>query len=312
MSSLPAALLEGIVVTGAGAASDPELNPRALLRERKMSKFMGAQDRLALAAASAAAASAGLERDGPHLGPSAGLFLTVGWLPFEREDIDVLCAASCDAAGNFDLPRFFRESYESINPLITFRCLSNMPTYHASTNLGIQGPYVTSYAGTGQLYAALEEALWSLSTEDGREPPPGGVERALWGGVAYQRNFLVEHHLGRIPACAPPRALGDGAGVLVLEREASARARGAEVRARLVACSLSYLPRDPHETHEAGEAGEAPGAEERFSGVEVDDLGVASLPWALSRAIAARAGGEVRHEAQTHDGYRLASTWELA
>lgn len=300
MSGLPAQLLEGVVVTGAGAASDPDLDPRPLLRERKMRKFMGAQDRLALAAASAACRGAGLVRDSAELGPAAGLFLTVGWLPFEREDIDVLCEASCDALGSFDLPRFLRESYESINPLLTFRCLSNMPAYHASTNLGIQGPYVTSYAGTGQLYAALEEALWALAGES----PAGTVERALWGGVAYQRNFLVEQHLARIPRAEPQRPTGDGAGVLVLEREASAAARGAPVLARLRACEQRYAPRDPHLAPAS--------AREVFRGAEVPDLGVASLPCALAQALALGGPGLVEHEAETHDGYRLASAWELA
>lgn len=285
-----------LVVTGAGASSDPGLDPRKLLREPKMRKFMGAQDRLALAAARAAAQRAGLGEG--DLGPAVGLFLTVGWLPFEREDIDELCAESC-REGRFDLAAFFARSYESINPLLTFRCLSNMPAYHSSANLGIQGPYVTSYAGVGQLYVALEEAQDALAP-DAAQP----LQRVLWGGVAYQRNFLVEHHLGRIPRPEPARPVGDGAGVLVLEPAAAAEARGARPLARLVEWSCGYEPRDPREPGQAREE-LTPSSEEDL------DRGVASLPWALATRIAAGARGELSHRAETHDGYLLASRWEL-
>lgn len=303
MSPLPPELLEGVVVTGAGCARDPGLDPRPLLKERKMRKFMGAQDRLALAAARAALESAGLEPEGPGLGPAAGLYLCVGYLPFERDDVDLVCEGSC-AEGRFDLPAFVGAGYEAINPLLTFRCLSNMPAYHSSTNLGVQGPYVTSYAGRGQLYTCLEEALWAL-----RE---GQIERALWGGVAYQRNFLVEHHLTRVERPRGPGGatlpLGDGAGVVVLEQAATATARGASPRLRLAGLELDYLPRDP-----ATAPPEPP--RESFGGATAwgveEDLGVATLPVALATLLTESAPGVRTHEALTDDGYRLQSAWEV-
>jgi 3-oxoacyl-(acyl-carrier-protein) synthase len=301
VSALPAELLDGVVVTGAGSATDPTLDPRPLLKERKMRKFMGAQDRLALAAARAALDSAGLEPEGPELGPKAGLYLCVGYLPFEREDVDLVCEGSCTPEGRFDLSAFVGAGYEAINPLLTFRCLSNMPAYHSSTNLGVQGPYVTSYAGRGQLYTCLEEALWALHE--------GQIERALWGGVAYQQNFLVEHHLTRVErplgASGQTLPLGDAAGLLVLEREAAAEARGATLRARLREVELDYLPRDP-----ATSPPEPP--RESFHGGAWSperDLGVASLPAAFPQLFNEPATWT--HEAWTDDGYRLRSAWEV-
>lgn len=317
MSVLPPELLEGVVVTGAGSASDPGLDPRPLLKERKMRKFMGAQDRLALAAARAALESAGIAPEGPELGPRAGLYLCVGYLPFEREDVDLVCEGSCSPEGRFDLGAFVGAGYEAINPLLTFRCLSNMPAYHTSTNLGIQGPYVTSYAGRGQLYTCLEEALWALHE--------GQIERALWGGVAYQRNFLVEHHLTRVErplsSAGETLPIGDGAGVVVLERFDAALARGALIRGRPCDLSLDYAPREPS-LPPSEPPREVFGPSEWVPSL---DLGAASLPVALAAAYASppdspgtprseapRRGARVHlHEAWTDDGYRLRSEWEV-
>ena len=79
--TLPSDLLEDVVVTGAGLCRDPGIDPRPFLKERKMRKFMGAQDRLALVAARAALESAGLSPESEELGPAAGLYLCVGYLP---------------------------------------------------------------------------------------------------------------------------------------------------------------------------------------------------------------------------------------
>ena len=86
--------------------------------------------------------------------------------------------------------RFATEGYLAPNPLLTFRCLPNMPAFHVSINFDLQGPYLVTYPGAGQLYAALEEARVALET--------GAIDVALVGGVAHQRNFLVEHHVRRL------------------------------------------------------------------------------------------------------------------
>ena len=79
-----------IVVTGLGGAG-PDCDPRPFLKVRKSLKFMGTQDRLAVAAAGAALDSAGLRDSG--LGERAGLYLAVGYIPFEKADVDLIDAA---------------------------------------------------------------------------------------------------------------------------------------------------------------------------------------------------------------------------
>jgi hypothetical protein len=130
------------------------------LKSPKARKFMGGQDHLAVGAAGLALASAGLT---PHaLGPRAGLFLAVGFIPFAGADIDALLAGSLEG-GEVSMRRFGTDGFAAVNPLLTFRCLPNMPAYHVSTCFDIQDEYFVTYPGPGQFYLALEEALVRLA-----------------------------------------------------------------------------------------------------------------------------------------------------
>lgn len=276
--------MTGIVATGLGQVTGA-CDVRPHLRSPKMRKFMGPQDALAVVAVARALEAAG--HAGTGLGERAGLFIAVGHLPFEQEDIDRLLEGSL-VDGAFSMPAFAGAGYHAVNPLVTFRCLSNMPAFHASVNFDIQGPSFVTYPGPGQLYAALEEACAAL--DEGR------VDTALLVGVAHQQNFLVQHHARRLVPPAPAERLVDGAGCLVLERAADAAARA---RARLVEWSLAYDPVHPFEE------GRAP--EERLDVPLPGDLGAASLPVALALAPA----GRFEHEVRARDGHHGRSAWEV-
>lgn len=268
-----------LVVTGFGHAGPPcDSNP--YLKVRKQRKFMGLQDELAVVAAGRALESAGLPGS---LGERAGLFLAVGYIPFEQSDVDLLLAGSLQD-GRFSMERFSTDGYASVNPLLTFRCLSNMPAYHVSANFDLQGPYFVTYPGPGQFYLALEEAAAAI--EGGR------IDVALVGGVAHQDNFLVRHHFRRVEP--PVDRLSDSAGVLVLE--AAGRA-GPRARGRLLGWTLDYRAVDPFEESLPPEEIGADGA-----------MGPASLPVALAQ----RPSGRFRHELRSRDGFVASSEWEVA
>ena len=283
-----AAAADPLVVTGVGVALGAVCDPTPYLRQRKLRKFMGVQDDLAVVAAGRALESAGLS--GVELGEAAGLYLTVGYIPFEEADLETLHAASCED-GRFSMRRFSTNALAAANPLLTFRCLPNMPAFHVSTAFGIQGPYLTTYPGPAQLYGALDAACAALRD--------GDVEIALVAGVAHQRNFLVAHHFARIEPPTAAERLADGAGVLVLETPRGAAARGAPTRGRLLAWDLAYRPSDPFS--------DARAASERFGKREPDmDLGPASLPVAVAGATP----GRYRHELGSRDGFDASSVWE--
>jgi 3-oxoacyl-(acyl-carrier-protein) synthase len=270
---------DSLVLTGLGHVAALPCDPTPYLKVRKNRKMMGAQDELAVVAAGRAIASAGL---GPALGERTGLYVAVGYIPFEEEEISLLLRGSLEGSA-FSMDRFSTEGYASVNPLLTFRCLSNMPAFHVSVNFDIQGPYFVTYPGPGQFYLALEEARQALAESR--------IDAAVVVGVAYQRNFLVRRHFSRIEP--PAGELSDGAGCLVLEKASHATARSAAIRGRLEHCEVAYRPHDPFEDAAAPEETGADPA-----------LGPASLPAALSAGT-----GPLRHALRSRDGIVASSVW---
>ncbi len=220
-----------LIVTGLGHAvpDSTACDPTPLLKVPKMRKYMGRQDDLAVVAAAQALSAARWQGDPERI----GLYLVVGYIPFEAADIEPLLAASLED-GRFSMRRFSTDGFRAVNGLLTFRCLPNMPAFHVSTNFDIQGPYFVTYPGPGQFYVALEEAVMALEE--------GAIDVALVGGVAHQRNFLVESHFARIE---PGIRLIDAAGFLILERESHARLRCSAVCSRLTELTVEYTPHDP-------------------------------------------------------------------
>lgn len=277
---------DSLALTGLGVALGTPCDPAPYLRNRKLRKFMGVQDDLAVVAAGRALDSAGLR----GLAPSerTGLYLAVGYIPFDADDLDRLHDSSV-ADGRLSMERFSTDAYDAVNPLLTFRCLPNMPAFHMSVNFDVQGPYFVTYPGPGQFYLALDAAVAALEA--------GAIDVALVGGVAHQRNFLVIHHHRRLDPPVPAEALADGAGCLVLEARTHAQARGAPIRGHLLALDIAYEPHDPF------------GAMARpvVAADAEDEFGAAALPIALAQ----RGAGIHRHQITARDGIVASSAWQL-
>jgi 3-oxoacyl-(acyl-carrier-protein) synthase len=248
------------------------------------------------------------------LGSNAALAMCVGFLSFDRKDTDPVVALSAGANGEFSMTRFAAEGMRKTHPLLTFRCLPNMPAFHVSVNFDIRGPYLATYPGIAQTYGCIEQAVRWL--RDGK------VAVALVGAVAHQHNFLVEHHLSRVAYPADLTAICDAGAVFVLEREADAHKRGATVSAVLERCERSYLARDMLE--DPGPALSDTATDEPLA------LGCASMMVALSEHIAQRRTSPAEtldpthavhannlqnkrwtHSAQSLDGHFVSSSWEL-
>jgi 3-oxoacyl-(acyl-carrier-protein) synthase len=242
---------------------------------------MGAQDDMAVVAAGIALGDAGLRGE---LGDRVGVYLAVGYIPFERTTIDELLAGSTDEHG-FSMQRLSTAGYSGLNPLLTFRCLSNMPAFHISMNFDIQGPYFVTYPGAGQFYLALEQACFAIES--------GAIDAAVVGGVAHQKNFLVERHFQRI--ASPPDRLEDAAGCLILERASHAVERGTPVKAQLLEYRVAYQSHHPFEET----------VDSRETGAD-SAMGAASLPMAVSSG-----RGTLRHELLARDGICGSSTWGI-
>lgn len=286
------------------AETSPLSKPTRFLKEKKSLKYMGLQDQLAVWVAGCALEQAGLW--GSDLGDRCGLYLAVGYIPFEERDIAPVLAASLEGS-EFSLEKFSEEGYTRAHPLLAFRCLPNMPAYHVAANFGISGPYSVVYPGGGQLYQALEQALDDLRRER--------VDWALVGGVAHQRNFLVEHHMRRQIPSVEPSALRDAASMLLLRREQG------RSRCRLIDIDVSYHPFDPLKEV-------PPSTDEMCFGGDFQavwgsassslEVGPAGLGIALTRFLSssgAPAAGDARqliHRMQSREGIHASSRWEVS
>ena len=286
-----ATVRDRVVVTGVGAVCG-DCDPTPFVKARKLRKFMGRQDDLAVVAAGRALQSASLTMP---LGERCGLYLAVGYIPFEGADIDQLLTASLDGDA-FSMTRFAANAFGAINPLLTFRVLPNMPAFHVSLNFDVQGPYTVSYPGAGQFYAVLEEGCAALASST--------VDVALVGAVADQQNALVEHHFSRLTPPIESARLVNASAFLVIERTSDARARGAVSRAQLADCRVEYTPVDPFDPAKPYECLARGGVCVR----DGRELGPASLPFAIAGTERAR----LTHELRTRDGFTASSAWDLA
>jgi hypothetical protein len=242
-----------------------------------MRKFMGLQDEMAVTAAGRAIESAGLADR--ISGERTGLYVAVGHIPFEAEDLKALKTASAPD-GVLSMRAFSSDGFNAVNPLLTFRCLPNMPAFHVSSAFDIQGPCFVTYPGAGQFCVALERAASSLAA--------GEVDVAVVLGVANQRNALVEHHFRRLDDPVDAADLTDEAGAIVLERGATDRAR-----ATLESREIRYLPHDPFGSPPEHDPGTG---------------GAADPPVELARAIEA-GGSPIEQRISTRDGIVAALGW---
>lgn len=159
---------------------------KGCLQDPRSMKYMSKQDKMAVVAATELARKVGLT---PSELESSGLYAAIGVLPFEKEVVSSLAQLS-QVDGEFNMEAFSGTAFQKMNPLLTFKCLPNMPVFHVSWNLGIRGRYFISYPGPGQWALALARAM-----DDLRQ---GLVSHAFVGAVADQNNYLVQNLYQRL------------------------------------------------------------------------------------------------------------------
>ncbi len=281
-----------IVVTGAGF-SEPgdEGDARPFLRTPKLRKLLGPWDHLAVLAASRAIEAAGLPKS---LGERAGLYVVVGHVPAQKENMEALIEGSLDENGEFSGKLHARGGYLNFNPIWTFRSLTNAPAFFVSSCFDIQGPYFVTFSEPGQFYLALEEGIHALRA--------GRADIAVVGATVDQDNEMVRFHYRRTRPPVAEDLLRSGAGFLVLETAEAASARGAQAHAVLKDYTIGYRTHDP--------LMESFAQEETFqpAGPCSDAFwGPASLPISIARA----EPGTLQHQLLSRDGIQATSCWEV-
>ena len=235
---LPASARQALLVNGAPLA--PWLAPAEARRMSPPSKLAVAAARMALAEAGLAA-----PLDEPEPGAASPSVL-----PSAVVLASAFGASSCTEGL---LRQVFLESPESASPFLFTESVANAPAAQIGIAVRARGPSVTiSQREAGPLLAVARGAA---------EVAAGRTARALVG-AAEEMTPLLHAILDRFGALARPAAgaeeaarpfdrrragflAAEGATVLVLERAADARARGARVLARLLGWGSAFDPTAP-------------------------------------------------------------------
>ena len=213
-----------------------DLDPVALLKDRKIQKLIRRSDVFGLYAADQAIAMSGITRYRDALNEAAaaqysdrtGVYVGSGGGSYQSQyDYFPLLTSS-----EGDLHKFGRELGDTVNPMWLLRTLPNNVLCHVGIRHNLKGPNacITNHSVSGVL--AIVEAMEALRN--------GEADRALAVGhdaPIEPQMLLYFHRLGLLAresirsfdASRDGSLFGEGAAGLMLETQASAAARGAAV-----------------------------------------------------------------------------------
>jgi len=141
----------------------------------------------------------------------------------------------------------FAEGRNRVSPLVVPRLMHNAPASHLSIAHGLQGPVFSVASACASANQAMGLALQQIRMGAADVMLTGGTEAMLcFGGVKAWEGLRVLAP----DACRPfslgrkGMVIGDGAGVLVFEEEAHARARGATILAEVAGFAMTADARD--------------------------------------------------------------------
>ncbi len=161
---------------------------------------------------------------------SAGLALAdagivKGSLPAERIGIALGCGFGGIANSAEFLTGYFQQGAAGLSPLLFPNTVANAPASNASIEYGIKGPNITFV----QRFCSAESAILAAC----RYIEEGRADVMLAGGVDELTPLMMKGFAAMGQLHSHAGGFGEGAGILVLERDDHAAARGATVKGRL-------------------------------------------------------------------------------
>lgn len=151
--------------------------------------------------------------------------ITKGAVPSTRIGIALGCGFGGIANSAEFLSGYFRDGITGLNPMLFPNTVANAAASNASIEYGFKGPNITIV----QRFCSAESAILAACRfiEEGRADLmlAGGVDELT---LLMLRGFCATGQVRRFAD-----RFGEGCGMLLLEREAHAQARGAAVKARL-------------------------------------------------------------------------------
>jgi 3-oxoacyl-(acyl-carrier-protein) synthase len=162
-----------------------------------------------------------------------GAYVATGMVDARPQDLARAAAASRAADGTVDLDAFFGGAFREIHPHWPLSMLGNVAVGQVATDLEIRGDDVVLASGPDAGAAAFVEALDALRD--------GVVRAALVAGVSERVcPASIERVFSRSGTFAHPP--GEGGAALVLEDDASAKARGVRVLGHVLGAATAFDP----------------------------------------------------------------------
>jgi len=227
---------------------------------RKATKVMCRDIELAVVGADAALRHAGIvtraiDPDAtPTVAPSRfGCHIGAGLIAADIDELTGALVTSRTDDGFFDIHHWGEQGMNNLTPLWLLKYLPNMLACHVTIVHDCQGPSNTITCGEASGLLSLGESMRVIER--------GAADACLTGGAEFKLNpvaFFRQHCAKRLapagkqtdPASvvrpfaddAVGTVLGEGGGLVVIERGDSARERGATIHAEIVGYSATQSP----------------------------------------------------------------------
>lgn len=231
----------------AAEVDNDRFDPGSYVEPRKMVKHMSRAARFGVAAAAMARRESGLaagDADPYRMAVSLG---AGGMGPV---DLDLLTAQSTaaiisargQASDELDVPAFARVFRERTNPISILRGLPNLAAAHIAIQQDARGPNNTITTACSAGTQAIGDGLRAIQRGDADVVFAGGTDAMInpvgvlgfsMLGTLSRRNDEPARASRPFDRDRDGFVIGEGAAVVVLERESLARARGARVLAEL-------------------------------------------------------------------------------
>ncbi|MDA1027241.1 MAG: beta-ketoacyl synthase N-terminal-like domain-containing protein [Planctomycetota bacterium] len=218
---------------------------------RKATKVMARDIELAVGAAAAAIADAGLltKPDEPVDGPTIpsnrmGCHIGAGLIAADVDELTLALTKSVDAEGRFDYGLWGTQGMGHLTPLWLLKYLPNMLACHVTIIHDCQGPSNTITCAESSATLSIGESMRAIQR--------GGADACLSGGCDSKVNpmaLLRQQFAGRIAKTtdddsalkairpyaedADGTLVGEGGGILVVEALDSVRKRGGRIYAEI-------------------------------------------------------------------------------
>ncbi|WP_119462464.1 beta-ketoacyl-[acyl-carrier-protein] synthase family protein [Rhodospirillaceae bacterium SYSU D60014] len=153
--------------------------------------------------------------------------------------------------------RLYGEGIARLHPFTIPKLMVNAAASHISMTFGISGPAFSVASACASANHAIGQAFWMVRHGQARAAVTGGSEACITVGTmkGWEAMRVMAMDTCR-PFCRERRGmiLGEGAGILVLERLEDARARGAPILAELAGFGMSADAGDLVQPSAAGAA----------------------------------------------------------